>query len=381
MNLKKKILVVTGTRAEYGLLKPVIEKILASKKLDLRLLVTGMHTLKKYGLTINDIKKDGMPIRCVVPVAERDDMLSALAKEITGIKKYCEKERPDFILVIGDRDEPFAAVIVAGHLGIPVGHIHGGDVTGNVVDEYIRHSITKFSHLHFAATEKSKQRIINLGEERWRVFNTGTPGLDAPNKVKYLNKKALVAKLGINPNKRWMLVVQHPVIFEKISVFKQINFTLNALKKFQGEKIIIYPNSDSGSDVFIRAIEANRGLPNFYIFRNISRELYLNILKHADLMVGNSSSAIIEAPFFCLPAINIGSRQNHREQAGNIISVPYDAQAINKAVNWALSKKFRVVCKTISNPYGRSRAADRICSIIEKYINDKKLFYKKFIYV
>ena len=202
MNKKKKILIITGSRAEYGLLKPIVVGLMKSKKIKPHLLVTGMHTLKKFGSSINEIIKDKIPIKTVVKISEKDDMLISLTKEMLGIRKCCYSLKPDLILVLGDRDEAFAGAIAGGHLRIPVAHIHGGDVTGFVVDEYIRHSITKFSHLHFVASKKSYNRIIGLGEEGWRVFVCGAPGIDSIRRGHYVSKNSISKKFGFDKNKK-----------------------------------------------------------------------------------------------------------------------------------------------------------------------------------
>ncbi|PIR93157.1 UDP-N-acetylglucosamine 2-epimerase (hydrolyzing) [Candidatus Falkowbacteria bacterium CG10_big_fil_rev_8_21_14_0_10_43_10] len=377
---KKIILVVTGTRAEYGLLESTIKEIMKSKKLELRLLVTGMHTLKRYGLTINEIKKDKLPITKVVKIKERSDMLDALAQEIIGIKKYCEKNRPDLILVLGDRDEPFAAAITGGHLGIPVGHIHGGDVSGAVVDDYIRHAITKFSHLHFTASKYSRQRVLKLGEEKWRVFNVGAPGWDNLKEEKYLNRQELADKFKLDKNKKWFLVLQHPAPLENISVIRQITPTLKAIARHDAEKIIIYPNSDTGSDIIARTINNYRGRKNYHINKSLERKVYLSFLKHGDLLIGNSSSGIIESGFFKLPTVNIGNRQSGRETGRNVIHAGYEEKGITRAISRALSADFRENIKMENNIYGSGAAGKKIVKILERVAYDHKLLAKKFTY-
>jgi len=375
---KRIILVVTGSRAEYGILKSTMEEINKSKKLILRLLVTGQHTLKKYGNTIQTIKIDGFRIDGIVQIAEQDDMITCLAKEITGIKKYCYKIKPDLILVLGDRDEPFAAAIVAGHLKIPIAHIHGGDVTGNVVDEYIRHSITKFSHLHFAASKKSYNRILKLGEERKRIFLVGAPGYDNLKKLSHHSKKALASKIGIDSKKPWILALQHPTPHDTISLKKQIVSTLAALRPIDAEIILMYPNIDTGYRIFLTEINKFKDKSNFHIYKNFDRSVYLSILKYSLIIVGNSSSGIIESIFYSLPAVNIGSRQHSREHSKNVIHVGYDTKEIAQAIKKAISPAFKKSIKNLINPYGNGNAGKKIVKIIEINIDDKNLFYKKF---
>lgn len=377
----KKILVITGSRAEYGILRSTIDAIRASRSLELRLLATGMHTLSRHGLTVNEIKKDKIPLAAVVKIGQNDDMLTSLAKEIAGIRKYCLKERPDLIVVLGDRDEPFAGAIVGGHFKIPVAHIHGGDVTGYVVDEYIRHAITKFSHLHFTASAKSYRRVLQLGEEPARVFNVGAPGLDRIRQINFLDKPKLAKKYNLNPRKKWFLVVHHPTSLDKVHFKQQIGPLFRALGgESAAEKVIILPNSDAGADVFFKEMKAYESKTDFHFYKNIPRDDYLNFLATADLLIGNSSSGIIEAGYFKLPVINIGNRQKGRECGKNVLHIGYGYNSIKTTLNKALSLKFHQVCRRSKHPYGRGLAGKKIVGIIEKKINDPALFYKKFTY-
>ncbi len=378
--MNKKILIITGTRAEYGLLKSTIERIMKSKILSLCLVATGMHTLKEYGNTMEDIKKDRVPVNYVVPILKSDDMLSALSKEIEGIKNICLKEKPAAILVLGDRDEPFAGAIVGGHLKIPVFHIHGGDVSGYSVDDYIRQAITKFSHLHFTASQKSYERVLSSGEEKWRVFKVGAPGLDILNKISYLSKDQLAAKFNLKTDKKWLVVLQHPTPLDKIAIKDQIEPTLKAVATIPAEKIIIYPNSDTGSDIFIKVIKKYKQNKDFFIFKNLDRSVYLSLLKNSDALVGNSSSGIIEAGFFHLPVVDIGNRQLGRERENNVIEALYDYHQVKIAINKAFSSKFKKHCNNTKNPYGSGQAAKKIIKIIEDNIDKPELFYKKFNY-
>lgn len=374
---KRKILVITGTRAEYGLLKSTIDEILASKKLELNLLVTGMHTLKKYGHTMDEIKKDRIPISGVVEVGESDFMLISLTKEIAGIEKYCETNRPDLILVLGDRDEPFAAAIVGGHLGIPIAHIFGGDVTGGVVDDYIRDSITKFAHLHFTVSKQSYKRVIKLDEEKWRVFNVGAPNLDNLRKQRYLSKQELAKKFNLDINKKWFLFIQHPAPLENVSVKNQIIPSLKVMSKYDAEKIIIYPNSDTGSDIIIEEISKYKNKKNYHINKNLSRIIYLSLFSHCDLLLGNSSSGVIESGYFKLPVINIGGRQLGRECGKNVLHVDYNEKEIHEAIRLSFSEKFKEAIVKIKNPYGNGVAGKKIVQILENTAFNLKLLIKK----
>lgn len=366
---KKTILVITGTRAEYGLLKPVMKEIQKSQKLALRVLVTGMHTQKKYGLTINEIKQDKMPIDCVVAVDENDDMLEAFSREIVGMKNYLQNNRPDLVLVLGDRLEMLAAAIAASFFKIPIGHLHGGDMAGENIDEYVRACLTQFAQLHFPATLQSAKRVLALGANKKNVFMVGAPGIDAIKQEQILNKKELSGLLGLDVKKKWLLFLEHPTVLDKTPMKEQIKGALSVLKEKElkdFEKVIIYPNSDEGSDVFISEIEKLRKTSGFYIFKNLNHNVFLSLMKNADLMMGNSSSAIIESTIFKTPVIDIGNRQTNRERGQNIISCGYDKATIMKALKKALTPAFQKVCLASKSPYGTGNAAKKIVSILEK---------------
>lgn len=366
--MKHNILVITGTRAEYGLLKPLILAMKNSKKLRPKLLVTGMHTLKKFGNTLSIIRKDNMPIVEVVKISEKDDMLQALSKEILGIQSFCNKNTIQALLVLGDRDEAFAAAIVGIHLGIPVIHISGGDDSGPTVDYYLRNSITTFSKLHLAQTKKSRKNVIKLGAFPKNSFAVGSLGLDGLDHLHLLNRKKIATMFKIDSKNKWFLFLLNPTPFEKISIANQINPALNSLKKLKGEKIIIYPNSDTGSSYFIKKIKKISRHKNFYAVPNLSRDIYLSLLNECDALLGNTSSGLIEAAFFKKPFINIGNRQQNRESDVNVIYVPYNAQMIVDATQFALSEKFQKKIKNCKSIYQGGDVSGRMLKYIENFM-------------
>lgn len=372
---KRNVLVITGTRAEYGLLLPIIRAIQKSRKLELRLLVTGMHTLDVYGHTIDEIRRDKVPISSVVPIAEKDSMLGALSKEIRGIERYCRKERPDILLVPSDRDEGFAGAIVAGHLGIPIAHYSGGDTSSGIVDEQIRHAISKFAHVHFPIADSSARRLLSLGEEKWRIHHFGTTALDTTRSL--VSRSRLARMLRLDPREPWILFVQHPAPLDATPLRKQIAASIEALKRTNGQKIILYPNSDTGSDVFIRAIESLRKKSDVRIARSLPRKVYLSLLKSSDIVVGNSSSGIVEAGFFAKPVVDIGSRQRGRERGKNVAHAPYDAKRIRTAMARALSPAFRKRAKSARHPYGSGGVGKKIARALERLKINDRLLYKK----
>jgi len=374
---KKKVLVITGTRAEYGLLRPVIQKIRTSKKLELRLLVTGTHTQKRYGKTIDLIKNDKIPIAEVVPVGGKDSMLMALSKEITGIEKYCLKERPDMLLVDADRDEGFAGAIVAGHLRIPLAHMGGGDTSGFGVDEPIRHSITKFAHIHFPISSKSAERIRRLGEEKWRIHMVGTTAFEEVVSAKLLNRKQLAKQFMLDGTLPWILFTQHPTPLDPVPVREQITPSLKSLQSISAEKIIIYPNSDTGANIIIRSIDVLKGKSHMHVHASLPRSIYLSFLKESNVIVGNSSSGIVEAGYFHKPAVDIGNRQKGREHGPNVIHVPYDEQKISRAIIKGLSAQFKKACESMQHPYGSGTASGKIVTVLENLRLDERLLYKQ----
>ncbi|MFZ3043649.1 MAG: UDP-N-acetylglucosamine 2-epimerase [Minisyncoccia bacterium] len=378
---KKTVVVITGTRADYGLLRPVMQQIRKSAKLKLEVVVTGMHTLAAHGSTLKEVRADGMPIVAVVPLTTRDTMLTALSKEIQGIAAYCARKRPDLMVVLGDRDECFAGAIVGGHLGIPVAHIHGGDKTGSVVDEYIRHATTKFSHLHFAASAKSARRIKLLGEESWRVHMTGGPGLDELRTLKTPSVQTLAKRYGLSSSEPWHVILHHPASLDPVSYKNQAAGVFSASAKLSGEKIVLIPNSDTGSKEFLAEITRYKKTPGFHIFRHIPRADLIGILKHARLLIGNSSMGIIDASYLHVPTVNVGSRQEGRERGSNVLDCGYGEKEIIAALRKAQSSMFRTKVARGTSPYGDGRAAERIVRAIEKHIGRADLFRKKLTYV
>ena len=373
---KKTVLVVTGTRAEYGLLRSIMDAIAAHKHLSLRLLVTGMHTLRSFGYTKRQIERDGYKVDATVAIAEGDDQLSALAKEIAGIRAYCLRERPDLLLAQGDRDEVFAAAIVAAHPNIPNAHIHGGEKTGPGVDERIRHAITKMAHLHFPSTAKSAQRIVAMGEERWRIHSLGSSCLDFLVTERFISRSALAKKMGLDAARPWLAVLQHPTPFDSAPLQKQIGSVLRAVSRFpEYEKIVLYPNSDDGSALFVRRIKKLKG-PRNHVFASLPREQYTSVLKESEVLVGNSSSGIIEVSPIGTPSVDVGNRQRGRERAQSVISATYDAKKIAAAMRRAIALKKKHKGRPFRSPYGRGGVGKKIARVLSRELSNPKLLHK-----
>lgn len=382
--VKRKIAVVTGARAEYGILKPLLKRISESGELELSLIVTGLHLLKKYGLTINEIKKDSFKIKAVVEMYGQDEegidyLGKGLSKGIKGFVFALSKIKPDILVVLGDRLEPLAATLAAATLRIPIAHIHGGDKTDSGhIDECIRHSITRFAHIHFPAVDEHAKRLIRTGEEPWRIFKTGALGLDSIAGQKFIPKKEIFLKLGLNLSQRAIVCIFHPVHLENETVGKQMREIMQALKELKIQTVVIYPNNDSGSRAIIEEIEKYRKLPFVKIFPSLSHPEYISLLKYADALIGNSSSGIIEAPLLKLAVVNIGSRNTGRKYAENVIFTEAEKDKVKKAVKKALyDSRFKKRLKRCRSVYGEGHAAAEIIKVLRKVEINKKLLEKK----
>lgn len=379
----RKIGIVTETRAEYGILEPLIKKIEMDPELELQLYVTGMHLSKAHGYTIEEIKQS-ITSRIDMKIKSKNkgaDMSFSVAEGISGFTLELDKNKPDLAVVLGDRIGPFSAATVAIFLRIPLAHIHGGDTSPAVFDEKIRNAITKMADIHFPVSELSKRRILNMGEEGWRVHNVGSLGLDSVLHEKTPSKKELFEKYNLNSDKKILLVIFHPVTTEWEKAGEQFDSVLKSLEKFSAQKIIIYPNSDAGSYKIIEKIKALEGKENYFIFKSIPHSDYISFMKYSDALVGNSSSGILEAPSLGLPVVNIGSRQEGRERAKNVIDVSYSPEEIGKGIEKALhDKEFLETVSRKESPYGDGHAAEKIVSVLKKIELNENLIKKKMTY-
>jgi len=339
--------------------------------------------MKKFGYTVDEIKKDRFKIHKINAIYERDNkesMADFIGKFIQLLTKKLTKIKPDIIMLLGDRSEMLAGAIVGTYLSIPVAHIHGGEVT-STADEVVRHAITKLCQIHFPATKKSAKRIIKMGENFTKVYVVGAPGLDQIINKNLFSKKETFRRLGLENNKKTAIVIQHPVTMESDKAEYHVKETLESIKDLGLQAVIIYPNADAGGRKIIRTIQNYKNNKNFRIFRSIERKLFLSIMKHADVMIGNSSSGIIEAPSFKLPVVNIGTRQEGRERANNIIDTGYEKEEIKKSIKKALyDEKFINRIKRCKNPYGDGKSGKRIAEILSKIKINKKLIQKKIVY-
>ena len=383
--MSRKIGVVTGTRAEYGILKPVMEAIKKSPTLELSVIVTGMHLAEQFGYTLREIEDDGFRIDAKVDMLLDGNTGTAMAKSIgngiISIAQALDIIKPDIILILGDRTEPLATAITGAYMNIPVAHIHGGDSAKAGLDEYARHAITKLAHIHFPATEKSAERIIKMGEDSSNVFVVGAPGLDSILNEKLIEPTGLSEKYNLNLSEPILLVVQHPVTTEVEDAPDQIRETLEAIVELKHQTILIYPNADAGGRRMIEVIKKYENYPFIKTFKSIPHKGYISLMKIASVMVGNSSSGIIETTSFGLPVVNIGSRQAGRERAENVMDVDYDKEEIKATIKKALyDEDFKEKVKNCKNPYGGGKAGVRIADILSKVKIGKKLLQKKLTY-
>jgi len=382
--MRRKISVTTGSRAEYGILKPVLKAIDKSKKLELYLIVTGMHLSQIYGLTIDEIKKDGFKIYSIIEMMPRDDstysMSTALGRGIIEFSKVFRKLKPDINLILGDRDEMLASTIAAYHMNIQKGHIHGGDRSQGGIDEYNRHAITKMSNIHFAATKKSFQRIIKMGENPKNVFLTGSPSIDTIMDEEITSKQSLIKKYPFAFNGNEILLLQHPVTTQTELSELQIRTTLEAIVKTKRPTIAIAPNSDAGNRTIFQNLRLYSQKYEFIsVYPSVPRNDYLGIIKHCGIIVGNSSSGVIEASYFNTPVVNIGIRQKGREKGKNVIDVPdLDMDSIYCAISSALRIRKRKFIN--SYIYGRGKASKKIVRYLEKINLNKDLIQKQIFY-
>ena len=379
----RKIAVVTGTRAEYGILYPVLKAIENHADLKLSLVVSGMHLSHEFGYTAREIEKDGFAIDARVDMLLGSDAPGAMATSIglgiIGMTQTWEQLKPDIILVLGDRVEPLAAAISGAYMNIPVAHVHGGDTSKGGLDESARHAITKFAHIHFPATNTSAQRIMRMGEDEWRVHVVGSPALDGILNEAFSPSEALIKQLGLDLSQQLILLVQHPVTTQVEQAAEQMAETLEAIVEMGYPTVLIYPNSDAGGRRMIEVIKQYESYSFIKTFVNLPRRDYLGIMKMASVIVGNSSSAVIDAPSFGLPAVNIGIRQEGRERGRNVIDVGHNKQEVIDAVEEALTnKEFLKEVRRCENPYGDGKASQRITEILNTMEITPQLLQKKF---
>ena len=393
---KRKIAVFTGNRAEYGLQYPILRAIVADPRLEYYLLVGGAHLQQDFGKTLAEIEADGFQVYRPVEIEMQQDTLFATAQAIgTGIlslSRTLDELRPDFLVVYADRYESFAAMITGTQMNIPTAHIEGGDYTeGGALDDSVRHAMTKLAHLHFATNDQAAERIRRMGEEPWRVTTVGMPALDLVAAKLFATPEEIQADFALDLLRPIVLFCQHSVTTEFEDAEKQAAPSLTALEELAAcgfQVIITYPNNDAGGRRIMQLIQEleQRRLPNIQVFKSLGRYRFhgvLNVIGRSGrgAMVGNSSAGIKETPAFGCPAVNIGSRQQGRLRANNVIDTPYEADAITAAIRRCVEDDgFRHQCQTCENPYGAGNAGPRIADVLATIPIDIRLVQKKMTY-
>lgn len=380
----KKICVVTGTRAEYGLLSPLIQRIAADDTLKLQLVATGMHLSPEFGMTVDLIEKDGFQLADKVEILLSSDSAIGISKSMglanISFAETFERLQPDMVVLLGDRYEIFVAASVATIAKIPVAHLHGGETTEGAYDEAFRHSISKMSWLHFTSTEEYRQRVIQLGESPERVFNVGAIGIENIKEMPLMTKDELEDSLNFKLNEPLSLVTYHPVTLEEQSSEQQFKELLNALEEVEGTIIFTKANSDSDGRIINQLIDefVNTHSERSIAYTSMGQLRYLSAMNITDIVIGNSSSGIIEAPSFNIPTINIGDRQKGRIQAGTILNCEPSKEKILNAITLALSPEFGNKIKDMSNPYGEGQVSQNILNVIKEALNHDISLKKKF---
>ena len=379
MKKKKKILFVTGSRGEWGYIRPILNLMEKRDDVEYVLVVTNMHLLSSYGNSFKEIERDGFHIKHKVNMSldgyNHFTQAKSLGVFMMSLPDIIESEKPDWILLAGDRGEQLIGAMVGGYTYTPVAHIQAGELSGNV-DGMTRHAIGKYAHIHFAANEDAEQRLLKLGEESFRVFNVGAPQIDEMVNSQFSEIKDLEQKYSIDLSSGYLLVVMHPITEEYANIDKQIKSVFDSLNSFKLPKILIMPNNDAGSIMVKDGINKYKS-GEYHVFSNLKRKEYLGFLKHSKCIVGNSSSGLLEAPTFNVPAVNIGRRQHQRVRGINVIDVGYDFSEIVNGINKAISNEFnKYLEKNCVNPYGDGHSSERILDVLLSTKIDEKLLIK-----
>lgn len=382
----KKVCIVTATRAEYGLLKPLIDKLYHSKQSELQLVATGMHLSPEFGMTYQEIENDGYPIARKIEMLLSSDtaigITKSMAVALMGFADFFDGYKPDIVVILGDRYEMLMVASAAMIAQIPIAHIHGGELTEGAYDDAIRHSITKMSQLHFTSTEEYRKRIIQLGEDPANIHYVGALGVENIKNLRLLSKEELEKNLGYTFDDNTIMVTYHPVTLDVISTEKQFGYLLDVIEKHQEFKVIFTKsNADTDGRIINRMIEeyVEKNKERSIAFTSLGQIRYLSALQFCKAVVGNSSSGIIEAPSFHIPTINIGTRQQGRIAGKSVIHCGSEVKEIEEAIMRAFSKEFTEKRGRYINPYEGVNTSQRILEVIEKElekgINIKKKFY------
>lgn len=378
-----RLMFLTGSRGEWGYIRPLIRLCETQGIAEYRLCVTNMHLLPSFGLSVNEIIKDEISVHYRLYSAldgyTHVSMAKSLGVLVNSFADVVASEKPDWIVLAGDRWEQMAGAIVGAYCYVPIAHIQAGELSGNI-DGMTRHAIGKYSHIHLASNTDACERLKKLGEEDFRIFNVGAPQLDELRNKEYSDRNVLSRKLGLEIGERFFLVVQHPVTESADDAKNQMHETLLALNQFDEMKLVILPNNDAGSALVKQGLETYRS-GNYRVFSNLARADYLCLLRHALCLVGNSSSGILEAPFFKVPVVNLGERQKGRVRGANVVDVGYQSQKIAEAIRYVLEDQtFRKNLDSCDSPYGDGQSSEKILNILRSTRVDANLLAKNLTY-
>jgi UDP-hydrolysing UDP-N-acetyl-D-glucosamine 2-epimerase len=381
----RRIAVVTVGRSDLGHYESLLHGIEQAAGLELYLMPTAAHFSNRYGETIRDIREQGYSYESGLESLLDADSAQGVAKSVgLGVLAFAQsfaQGKPDLLVVLGDRLEMLCAPIAAAPFNIPVAHLYGGKVTEGAIDELARHALTKMSHLHFVSCAEYERRVLQMGEEAWRVHNFGAPALDRMRTYQSLPKERVCAEVGLDPRLEYLLVTYHPVTLERTGVLEQIRTLLRVLDRFDQQVVFTFPNADLGSAEIIAQIEhySAQSAGRTAVVENAGTQLYQDLMNHAAVMVGNSSSGIVEAASFALPVVNVGTRQDGAMRPPNVIDVGYGAEEIGVAIERALSAEFNDGIVNMVNPYGDGTASSRIVDVLASVELDDRLLRKKFV--
>src|SRR3989344_3603894 len=379
---KRKIAIIAGSRGEYGYFRPVIKEIVKRPDLDYGIIASNMHVLDTFGSSIDEIKHDNFKIHAAVYNTfdgyNHTTMVKSLSVFMLQLPELLEQMKADMILLAGDRGEQLVAAIVGAHMYIPVAHIQAGEVSGNI-DGVSRHAITKFAHIHFCANKDAADRVLKMGEEKRRIFNVGAPMLDELVGEYMTPEKEIHKKFDLKKEEPYMILMYHSVTEEFDDTERQVDEVMKAMGNADMKTIVLLNNSDAGCNIIRNKIMKHKQ-PFMSIYPNLKRQDYAGLLRGANVIVGNSSSGIIEAPTFKIPAVNIGNRQRGRLQSTNVINVGYSSKQIESAIKKAMSPEFKEEVKKCVNPYGDGKSAKRIVDVLASVPFDDKLLIKRITY-
>lgn len=388
MKGRRRIVVVTGSRSEYGLLRPVLAALRENRKIDLRVVVAGMHLSRRFGYSIQEIKKEGFRISGCVPMDSGTGTPSGMARGVgrgvLGLTREFERLNPDIVVVLGDRTEAFAAAIAAAYMNCALAHIHGGDKSQGGVDESVRHAITKLAHFHFVATSQSAARVQRLGERPSSIFKVGSPAIDDVGEI-FESRKKVLGKVGIalESHQPYVVFLLHPITAgQSRHSGTQARACLSALEQLDIPVVCVYPNNDTGAALIIKEINRFRSrVPRSWVYRNLARRDYLGLLRHAAFLVGNSSGGVIESTALHVPVINVGSRQALREHSGNVVDVPASRLAIARVGRRILQDHaWAHRLRSAKNVYGDGRAGKRIARLLASVRLGAGVLQKQIVY-